>query len=65
MVFEDNVIAMFVNQTGVTDTAVDWGPVPALLIAATVQEYVVVLVNPATVMGEEGPLETIVPHVTV
>ena len=65
MVFEVNVIALFVKPAGVTVAAVDWGPVPTLLTAATVQEYVVPLLKPATVMGDEGPLETAAPHVTV
>ena len=50
---------------GVTFTAVDWGPGPPLLTAATVHETVVPLVNPDTVIGELGPLDITDPQVTL
>ena len=50
---------------GVTSTDADCAPVPALLVAATVQATVVPLLKPETVIGEDGPLETAVPQVAM
>jgi hypothetical protein len=40
-----------VDETGVTDTEPEAEPVPALLVAVTVQAYCVLLVNPVTEIG--------------
>jgi hypothetical protein len=41
------------------------GPVPALFVAVTVKVYVVPIVNPVTVIGEDEPLAVIPPGLDV
>ena len=54
------------SVTGVTlAVGAEAGPVPATLVAATVQETATPLVRPLTVSGETAPVVLFVPHVAV
>ena len=49
-----------VDETGVTDTEPEAEPVPALLVAVTVQLYTVLLVRPVTEIGLPVPVAVLV-----
>jgi hypothetical protein len=49
-----------VDETGVTVTALEAEPVPALLVAVTVQLYTVLLVRPETEIGLLVPVAVLV-----